>query len=219
MQLNEKIFFARKKAGLSQVDLADQLGLSRQAVSKWETGESKPDISKLKSLAELLQVSVDWLLSEDCGTEDFQAEYNEQVSGNEPGREAVSSAPASYPDWLDRAPTMVGRGVRKYGWLFGVYEMIAGALCFAFGLVARMMARTMIFEAPFGGLELGEALPPELSQELGEMIQQAPPDPTKAMAWKGFSLFSGFLMVLGGVIVVIGLILAVRLRRWGQERS
>lgn len=215
MQLNEKIFFARKKAGLSQVDLADQLGLSRQAVSKWETGESKPDISKLKSLAELLQVSVDWLLSEDRGTEDFQAEYNEPVSG----KEAVSSAPASYPDWLDRAPTMVGRGVRKYGWLFGVYEMIAGALCFAFGLLARMMARTMIFEAPFGGLELGEALPPDLSQELGEMIQQAPLDPTKAMAWKVFSLLSGFLMVLGGVIVVIGLILAVRLRRWGQERS
>lgn len=215
MQLNEKIFFARKKAGLSQVDLADQLGLSRQAVSKWETGESKPDISKLKSLAELLQVSVDWLLSEDRGTEDFQAEYNEQVSGNE----AVSSAPVSYPDWLDRAPTMVGRGVRKYGWLFGVYEMIAGGLCFAFGLLARMMAKAMIFEAPFGGLELGETLPPDLSQELGEMIQQAPLDPTKAMAWKVFSLFSGFLMVLGGVIVVIGLILAVRLRRWGQERS
>lgn len=41
MKLGEKILSARKKAGLSQVDLADALGVSRQSVSKWETGVSQ----------------------------------------------------------------------------------------------------------------------------------------------------------------------------------
>ena len=41
MKLNEKIIYCRKKAGMSQIDLADALGVSRQSVSKWETGVSK----------------------------------------------------------------------------------------------------------------------------------------------------------------------------------
>ena len=40
MKLNEKIYTCRKRAGLSQEALADRLGVSRQAVSKWETGDS-----------------------------------------------------------------------------------------------------------------------------------------------------------------------------------
>ena len=40
MNLSEKILYCRKKAGMSQLDLADALGVSRQAVSKWETGDS-----------------------------------------------------------------------------------------------------------------------------------------------------------------------------------
>lgn len=40
MKLNEKIIYSRKRAGLSQLDLADALGVSRQSVSKWETGGS-----------------------------------------------------------------------------------------------------------------------------------------------------------------------------------
>ena len=47
MKLNEKIIYCRKKAGLSQLDLADLLGVSRQSVSKWETGESNPEITKI----------------------------------------------------------------------------------------------------------------------------------------------------------------------------
>ena len=41
MKLNEKIIYCRKKAGMSQIDLADALGVSRQSVSKWETGVSQ----------------------------------------------------------------------------------------------------------------------------------------------------------------------------------
>ncbi len=41
MKINEKIMTARKKAGMSQIDLADMMGVSRQSVSKWETGVSQ----------------------------------------------------------------------------------------------------------------------------------------------------------------------------------
>ena len=65
MKLSEKIYACRRRAGLSQEALADRLGVSRQSVSKWETGESTPDIAKLPALAAAFGVSVDWLLSEE----------------------------------------------------------------------------------------------------------------------------------------------------------
>ena len=47
MNLSEKIYSCRKKAGLSQEALAEKLGVSRQAVSKWETAEAIPELSKI----------------------------------------------------------------------------------------------------------------------------------------------------------------------------
>lgn len=53
----------RKQAGYSQEQLAAQLGISRQAVSKWESAQGKPELDKLKKLAELYHVSTDAILS------------------------------------------------------------------------------------------------------------------------------------------------------------
>ena len=55
----------RKKNGLSQEELADKLGLSRQAVSKWERAESSPDTDNLILLAKIYGVSLDDLLKSD----------------------------------------------------------------------------------------------------------------------------------------------------------
>ncbi len=65
MELNERLVRVRKARGLSQEDLASRLGVSRQAVSKWETGDALPDLPKLLALADALQLSVDAL----CGRE------------------------------------------------------------------------------------------------------------------------------------------------------
>ena len=62
MTLGEKITHLRKKRGLSQEELAITLNISRQAVSKWETGEAKPDTDKVVALAEYFEVTTDWLL-------------------------------------------------------------------------------------------------------------------------------------------------------------
>lgn len=65
-ELNEIIAFnisdLRKKANMTQVDLAEKLNYSDKAVSKWERGESVPDISILKKISDLFGVSVDYLL-------------------------------------------------------------------------------------------------------------------------------------------------------------
>lgn len=62
MTLGEKITVLRKKHGLSQEDLAITLGVSRQAVSKWELGDATPDTDKIVALAEYFDVTTDWLL-------------------------------------------------------------------------------------------------------------------------------------------------------------
>lgn len=67
MRLSEKIMDLRKRSGWSQEELAERLGISRQSVSKWETGESIPDIDKIIRMSELWNVSTDYLLKDDEG--------------------------------------------------------------------------------------------------------------------------------------------------------
>ena len=65
MTLGEKIQQLRKTKNLSQEQLAEKLNVSRQAVSKWEIGESLPDINKIIQLSKIFQVSTDYLLHDE----------------------------------------------------------------------------------------------------------------------------------------------------------
>lgn len=60
----QKKYILRKKNGLSQEELAEKLGVSRQSISKWESGTSLPEIDKLILLSEYFNVSVDYLVKE-----------------------------------------------------------------------------------------------------------------------------------------------------------
>lgn len=62
MNLSEKIMLLRKKQGWSQEELANRLNISRQSISKWESGQSQPDIDKIILLSQLFQVTTDYLL-------------------------------------------------------------------------------------------------------------------------------------------------------------
>lgn len=66
MILADKIVDERKLMGLSQEELAERLGVSRQAVSKWESAQSMPDLQRVIQLAELFGVSTDYLLKDDA---------------------------------------------------------------------------------------------------------------------------------------------------------
>ena len=74
MTFAEKLVRLRKREGLSQEALAEALGVSRQAVSRWEKGTALPDAAKLLPCARLFRVSVDWLLDEGQGWEAQRSE-------------------------------------------------------------------------------------------------------------------------------------------------
>lgn len=62
MDVSEKILQLRKAKGFTQEDLAEKLGVSRQSVSKWESGQSVPELEKLVALSGIFEVTTDYLL-------------------------------------------------------------------------------------------------------------------------------------------------------------
>ena len=72
MRLGESLFQARKKRGLSQEAVAEQLGVSRQTISKWEGDETLPDIRQSKRLAVLYGLSLDELIAFDVDVQEIQ---------------------------------------------------------------------------------------------------------------------------------------------------
>ncbi len=84
MRLEEKLTVLRKESGYTQLDLAEKVRVSRQAISKWETGRALPSMEKLKYLSELFGVSVDYLLNDDMTEE---AKPKEQEPAPEPQTE------------------------------------------------------------------------------------------------------------------------------------
>lgn len=65
MTLADKLKEARKNAGLTQVELAEKVCVSRQAITKWEAGKGIPDVDNLRALSKVLNVSIDFLLDEE----------------------------------------------------------------------------------------------------------------------------------------------------------
>ena len=85
IEIADRLVKLRKKYGYSQEELADKLGLSRQAVSKWERAEASPDTDNLICLAKLYGVSLDELLATD---EDIDTIVEEQVKNDDKKEEA-----------------------------------------------------------------------------------------------------------------------------------
>ena len=79
MKIENKLLKLRKEKGLSQEEVADLLNVSRQTISKWETGQSTPDFDKIIPLCELYEISCDELLTgkkkEDILKEEKEHEY------------------------------------------------------------------------------------------------------------------------------------------------
>lgn len=62
MEIGIKISQARRELGITQIELAEKMSVTRQTVSRWESGAAYPDIEKVVNLAEILRVSCDYLL-------------------------------------------------------------------------------------------------------------------------------------------------------------
>ncbi|MCR4781192.1 MAG: helix-turn-helix domain-containing protein [Lachnospiraceae bacterium] len=91
MILADKIINERKKLGWSQEELAEKLEVSRQSVSKWESAQSTPDLSRILKMAEIFGVSTDYLLKDEVG----ESEVKEDVSFSDEKLRPVSMEEAS----------------------------------------------------------------------------------------------------------------------------
>lgn len=85
MKIEEKIMKLRKEKGLSQEEFGEEVGVSRQAVSMWENGETKPDIDKVKLICEKYNISYEYLLDDSReDVEEFKTEKEEKEVKEEP---------------------------------------------------------------------------------------------------------------------------------------
>ena len=76
MNISQKILLQRKKKGISQEDLANALNVSRQAVSKWESSQSVPDMDKIVALSSYFNITTDYLLKDEIETIDGADSYS-----------------------------------------------------------------------------------------------------------------------------------------------
>ena len=75
--IDANIRYLRKKDAVSQEEFAERFGVSRQSVSKWESGESTPDILKCMEIAEYYDISIDMLVSAPLGEQDVTLNTSE----------------------------------------------------------------------------------------------------------------------------------------------
>ena len=208
MKLSEKICYCRKKSGKSQEALAEQLGVSRQAVSKWETGEAEPELKKLRLLAEAFGVSTDWLLSDEEPQEEAKSDFGTGQSAKH------------YPDWIDSLPGTLGRLLRRYGWLLGVYIAVCGAGFILIGGLARFLSRKMftsfndvadsMLEGFSGTFPDGAVILDEYGNQIGGAISDF-------AANNPVSIMGTVIMVIGIVAVIGGVILAIVLKKQSRD--
>ena len=202
MKLNEKIAWYRRDRRLSQEELAAQVGVSRQAVSKWELAEASPDVGKLLALAKAFGVTTDHLLNED--------EEPERAAPPAPPQEAAPPPPPEQGQFSN-LPGFIGKMVRRWGWLAGVYLALEGAGLTLFGLVGRFMVsgffRGMGDMGSFGmGGGWTYSGPPELEAAIMGELGIAQPSPFSGirsvmMAIPTLALVIGLIMVIGGLIL------------------
>lgn len=216
MKLNEKIQYYRKAAKLSQEELAARVGVSRQAVSKWELAEATPEVDKLLALARVFGVTTDELLSED-----EPAPVNEQSL-----EEAPPVPPGGVPsagDGFDRATNWLDRMIRRYGWLAGVYVALSGLGFLLIGGLARWGFGAMFSSANqmmggFGGGVTFSPGTPQWAQDaiLEEIGLGAAASPLSGV--QGFFLgFANVFILLGAVTLIAGVILAAVLYKKGRK--
>ena len=189
MALQENIYQLRKSKGMSQEELAEKVGVTRQAVSKWEMGASVPELDTLVALANCFGVTTDYMLSEDAP----------QQESPQPQRQ----------DWLDRLPGFIGKLFKRFGWLAGVYIAAAGALFSGMGLImhlslnsfyklsSNMLGGGGMLEG-FGGISGYDPYWSLYQQEVDNMLTN---NPMTVMAW-GVLIF-GLILLVGGIILAI----------------
>ena len=179
MKFNEKIAYYRRDRKLSQEELAARVGVSRQAVSKWELGEASPEVGKLLALAKAFGVTTDHLLSEEEPKP--AAPWPPDQSRN------TQSAPGA------SLPGVIGRMANRWGWLAGIYIALQGVGAVVFGAAGRFIISNFFQEVGYIGFGGGDY-----------MVL----DDGSVVNWSGgFSGFQSALLAIPTIALVIGIIM------------
>lgn len=153
MILADKIIEERKRLGLSQEELAEKLSVSRQAVSKWEGAQSTPDLQRILQMAELFEVSTDYLLKDEIEVPEGRRSENAASDSDEPLRRVSLEEANAFMDFNRDGGKRLAFGVMlcvlspvlliflaglSESKLWGVSEALAVAagMIWLFGLVA-----------------------------------------------------------------------------------
>lgn len=94
MNFSDKLYALRKKSGLSQEQLAEQLNVSRQAISKWESGHAVPETEKLLVISEYFEVSLDYLMK-DSQIEDSSVKEHEKNAVSQTDKRTANLLPGA----------------------------------------------------------------------------------------------------------------------------
>ena len=189
MTLGERISYYRKQAGYSQEALAERLGVSRQAISKWETGEATPDAERIIALAAVLGISTDTLL---LGKEEPEHPYTEAETVRQP---------APTPEWLDHLPRHIGRLFREKGYIAGYIVAAQGFGVLLVGLLARF---------GFGSiLSIGDSTW-SMAGSVGGIGGMS-------AAFRFPIIFADIICIIGGVLIIGGIALAIIWKRRVQK--
>ena len=111
MILADKIVEERKRNGWSQEELAEKLNVSRQSVSKWEGAQSIPDLNRIIRMAELFQVSTDYLLKETEERTVISDNFSETSDNSLPIRKVSMKEASSFLHLTKKRSTFVALGV------------------------------------------------------------------------------------------------------------
>lgn len=204
--IGASLAYMRRYFRITQDELASRLGVSRQAVSKWETGEAVPELNKVVLLAKVFGVTTDALLLDE----------NEEEA---PAEEKSEPAPAytTYnvhsSNWVESVPGVIGKLLRRYGWLSGVYMALSGAGFTAIGALARGISNSMVNSFDSSVTSMLGGFAGQTVYINGEIINpgshMSVPNPVATLG--------GAIIAVGVVMMIGGVALAVVLRKKSRE--
>ena len=221
MKLNEKILYYRRRAKLSQEELAAMVGVSRQAVSKWELGDATPEVDRLLALARAFGVTTDELLD---GGEPSHDRKEAEAPREEPHRTAAPDSPQEGS--FEKTTGLIGRLIRKYGWLAGVRIALSGLGFTLVGVLAQwgfgaMFGASESMMSSFGGMggvQFSPGTSLEIQQAVLEQLGLAPASPSFGGIESFFLGFATVILLIGIVTMAAGAALAVYLYQKGNKK-
>lgn len=227
MTLSNKIIYCRKKAGMSQEELGEVIGVSRQAISKWETGEATPEVGKLLLLSKNFGVTTDWLLSDDEPVEEEKKADETSAQCENPYYHKTAGERA-YPDWMDNLPKSFSRVLMRFGWLAGVYIALVGAAFTLIGGIIKLAVGYMVegfssttdaMMSEMNGLVGGFGYVPGFDGGMFNEYQGAVDSMVGEFTkFNPVSIISTIMLVIGIIMIIGGIVLAIVLKKYGNKK-